>query len=373
MSKLFSPASIGSLTLKNRIIFPSITSNSAQGDGQVSSGQITYYGEIAAGGVAAVTVEAAVVSPQGKLVANSLGLWDDCHISGLAQLVEAIKNQGAAAWIQIAHVGPQGSLKINGSEPLSPSGIPFSKQGSVKEMSRDEIQQTIRQFIEAGIRAQKAGFDAIELHAAHFYLLSSFLSPAMNKRSDEYGGTTSGRTKIVTDIIKGLRAALGNKYPLICRLNGRELVGSALENGIDAAELRAICLELKKSGVDALHISSYDVPVPYFEKYIHVPATPVPGPEIAPGIFRGLAAEVKEYVQIPVITVGRIDSAEVAEEILAAGCADFIAIGRGLIADHELPRKMNEGAAQSTCLYCNNCLSSIRKSPMTCQVNSLPL
>lgn len=373
MSKLFSPASIASVKLRNRIIFPSITTNSGQSDNQVSPGQMEYYTKLAAGGAGAVTVEATIISPEGKLASKSLGLWSDDFIPALAKLVQTIKQQGAAAFIQLAHVGPQGSVKVNGAEPFSPSGIPFSKQGEVREMSTSEIQEIVKQFVEAGIRAQKAGFDAIELHAAHFYLLSSFLSPAMNKRSDEYGGSVQGRTKIVTDIIKGLKEALGANYPLICRLNGRELVGSALEGGIDAAELRAICLELEKAGVDALHISSYDLPVPHFDQYVNVPATPIPGPEITPGVFSRLAAEVKGYVQVPVITVGKINSPTLAEEILTTGKADFVSIGRGLIADPELPRKMAKGTESGPCLYCSSCLTSLRKGAMTCKVNSLPL
>jgi len=373
MRKLFSPASLGSLNLKNRIIFPSITTNSGQSDGQVSSGQIAYYRSIAAGGAGAVTVEAAIVSPVGKLAPNSLGIWADHFLPGLTLLADTIKEQGAAAFIQIAHVGPQGSAKINGAEPVSPSGIPFSKQGEVREMSITEIHDTIQQFIAAGVRAQKAGFDAVELHTAHFYLLSSFLSPAMNKRDDEYGGSTQGRTKIVTEIIKGLKEALGRNYPVICRINGRELVGSALTGGIDAAELRAICLELEKAGADALHISSYDLPAPYLDKYVNVPASPIPGPETTPGSFRNLAAEVKGYVKVPVITVGKINSPDVAESILSTGQADFVAIGRGLVADPELPRKMQEGSQDASCLACSACLSSIRKGAMTCKVNTLPL
>lgn len=373
MSNLFSPALLGSLKLRNRIIYPSITTNAGQSDGQVSDGQINYYTTLAAGGAGAITVEATIISAQGKLAPNSLGLWDDCFIPRLAKLVQAIKEQGAAALIQIAHVGPQGSVIVNGAEALSPSGIPFSKQGEVKEMSRTEIQETIRQFVEAGIRAKKAGFDAIELHTAHFYLLSSFLSPAMNKRSDEYGGSVQGRTRIVTDIIRGLKAALGDDYPLICRLNGRETVGSALTSGIDAPELRAICLELEKAGVAALHISSYDIPAPHLDKYVNVPATPIPGPEVTPGVFSKLAAEVKGYVQVPVITVGKITSAELAKEILSTGQADFVAIGRGLIADPNIPHKMKETSQIGPCLYCSSCLGAIRKGAMNCKVNTLHL
>lgn len=374
MSKLFSPAAIASVNLRNRIIFPSITTNSGQVDNQVSIGQLAYYTDIAAGGVGAVTVEAAIVSPEAKLAPYSLGLWDDRFIPGLSRLSTAIKDHGAAAFIQIAHVGPKATAKINGpGAGLAPSSVPFSKRDPVREMSKEEIRSVINQFVEAAVRAKKAGFDGVELHAAHFYLLSAFLSPAMNKRTDEYGGSPAGRARIVVEIIRGIKEAMGDKYPVICRLNGRELVDSSLGSGIDAAELRSICLELEKAGADALHVSAFSIHVPSLEKYYYVPSTSIPGPKDAPGVFSKLAAEVKEYVRVPVITVGKIDSRSLAEEILSTDQADFVAMGRSLVADADLPRKMAAGAESSPCLACNRCMSSVMKGAMKCVVNALPL
>ena len=373
MSMLFSPAFISGIKLKNRIIFPPITTNAGQSDGRVSDGQIKYYSQIAAGGVGAVIVEPVAISPQGRLITNSLGLWDDHLIPGLANLAAAIKKQGAAAILQLVHAGTKGMEKVNGIEPLTPSGIPMAKRGRAKELSKAEIQEIIEQFVQAAVRAKKAGFEAVELHAAHFYLLSSFLSPALNKRSDEYGGSTQGRVKIVTDIIKGIKECLGTEYPVICRINGRESLDSALGKGIDAAELRSICLELEKAGADALHISAYTILIPALEKHINIPYTSMPGPRDAPGCFSDYAAEVKQYVQVPVLTVGKIESFSVAEEILTAGKADFVAMGRGLIADPELPHKMEKGAEGGSCLYCSKCMDSILKGTMSCAVNTLPL
>lgn len=372
MSMLFSPAFISRIKLKNRIIFPPITTNAGHSDGQVSDGQIKYYSQIAAGGVGAVIVEPVVISPQGRLITNSLGLWDDSLIPGLANLASLIKKQGAAAFIQLVHAGTKGAVEVNGIEPLTPSGIPLAKQGQAKELSKAEIQAIIEQFVQVAVRANKAGFDAVELHAAHFYFLSSFLSPALNKRNDEYGGSTQGRVKIVADIIKGIKECLGD-YPVICRVNGRESLDSALGKGIDAAELRSICLELEKAGADALHISAYTIPKPALEKCVNIPYTSTPGPQNAPGCFSDYAAEVKQYIQVPVITVGKIGSFTVAEEILTAGKADFVAMGRGLIADPELPHKMEKGTEGGSCLYCNSCMDSILKGAMRCAVNTLSL
>ncbi|MEW6662488.1 MAG: hypothetical protein ACOY9Y_11610 [Bacillota bacterium] len=366
MQLLTTPYSLGEVRVSNRLVFPPITTGYGTSEGKVTPEQKGYYARIAQGGVGTIITEATVVSPTGKLHPRSLGIWEDRFVDDLALLAEAIKSQGVAAFIQIVHAGPRAGSKFNGQQPISVSEVPLNKQDPPRKMTLGEINQVIDQFVQAAKRAWRAEFDGVELHGAHFYLLSSFLSPFTNNRDDDYGGDITGRTRILREIIGGIRQEIGEGFPVICRINGEEMP----ENGIHLPEAREIARQLAGAGATAVHVSSYYLPMPGAEKLMTVPATSIPGEEDPPGAFISLAKGVKEVASLPVIAVGKITDGELAERILVEGVADLVAIGRPLVVDPDFPRKIMGGETPAACLYCRNCINSLGAGkPMTCRVN----
>ncbi|MDW7673580.1 MAG: NADH:flavin oxidoreductase [Bacillota bacterium] len=364
--EVLKPFRLGKVTLKNRVIFPPITTGYGSKLGQVTPELIAYYKPIAQGGAGAIIVEAAVVNPQGRLSFNSIGIWDNPMVDGLSRLAESIKSQGTAAFLQLAHAGPRSMLASKEEQSMSVSEVPFIKSRKPVKMTSANIKGLVEDFVEAAARAQKAGFDGIEIHAAHFYLLSCFLSPVMNNRDDEYGGDAAGRSRVVTEIISGIREKVGIDYPIICRIHGQEMG----ESGIDIKEAIAIGKLLEVAGATALHISAYYLPVTGMEKYLAVPGTPIPGDKDEPGLFAPLAGEFKKNVNIPVIAVGKINSLQLAEQLVTEKKCDLVAIGRPLVADPEFINKVYKGQEMDQCLYCRACINALAAGKsMVCRVN----
>ncbi|MHB1128189.1 MAG: NADH:flavin oxidoreductase [Bacillota bacterium] len=364
-SALYQPLLLGRTKLKNRIVFAPITTGYGTADGQVTSALTGYYARRAQGGVGTIIVEATSVSPNAKVAPKSLGIWDDQFIPGLSRLVEAAKGKDVATILQICHAGPQARSKVNGTQPVSPSEIPFVMSDPPRAMSASDIKYAIDAFVYGARRAQKAGFDGVELHAAHFFLLSAFLSPTTNSRKDDYGGGVEGRTRLTREIIAGIKQEVGEDFPVICRINGSENG----ERGIRNEEAQKIAQLLVEAGADSIHVSAYCIPLPGLEKYVAVAATGLPGETDEAGVFVPLAAGIKQAVDKPVIAVGKIIEREMAESIVDEGKADLVAIGRGLIADPDLPNKFAAGDEHDRCLACRTCINSQAKGNMICQVN----
>ena len=222
MKLLFSPFRLGGITLRNRVVLAPTSTSFATSDSKVTDKLIRYYEKRARGGAALLIVEPGVVSPRGKLFERSMGIYEDSAIELLSELTGAVKKHGAAAVIQLCHSGPKARSKFVGGDVLTPSGIPVYKGEPAHELSREEILSIEEDFIKAAGRALKAGFDGVEVHAAHMYLLSSFLSPLTNCRTDEYGQTTAGRARIVTEIISGIKKEFGESLLVGVRFNGKE-------------------------------------------------------------------------------------------------------------------------------------------------------
>ncbi|MCL6635781.1 MAG: NADH:flavin oxidoreductase [Peptococcaceae bacterium] len=364
MKLLFSPFQLGGMTLKNRIVLAPTTTCFATPDAGVTDKLIGYYEERARGGAALLIVEPGVVSPRGKLFERSMGIYDDAAVAPLSRLTEAVKKHGAAVFIQLCHAGPKARARFVGGEVLAPSGIPIYNGEPARELSREEIRSVAEDFLKAAGRAVRAGFDGVEIHAAHMYLLSSFLSPLTNFRTDEYGQTTAGRARIVTEIISGIKKEFGESLLVGVRFNGKEL-----DRGIDTPEAVELGRMFEKAGADYVHVSAYTVPVPALENVAAVPATSIAGDDWPMGCFIEHAGAVKQAVSVPVIGVGKLDDPAVAEEALASGGCDLVALGRALIADPEWPDKVRSGVPPVKCLYCGTCLSSLRDGEMVCAVN----
>jgi len=352
---LFTPIKVGSIELKNRIIMPPVVDRLAV-DGMVSEPVKDYYAARARGGVGLIVLTPGIVDIS-MASPIQLGLYEDRFIAGLRELTEVIHANGALIGIQLMHLGRQGE-GIVGYKPVAASPVPWSPHEEVpRELSRDEIEDLIEKFTEAARRARDAGFDLVELHAAHGYLLSGFLSPNTNVRSDEYGGGVEGRTRLVIKIIRRIREKLGSDFPISCRINGADFV----PGGLMLAEAKAAARLLEKAGLDLISISagmygSYPVIVPPYD-------TPY-------GCNVPLAEGVKKVVDIPVAVAGRMNDPWLAEETLASGKADLIAIGRGLLADPELPNKLSRGEFKKirNCIACNVCID-IAPEPITCTIN----
>ncbi len=348
LEKLFEPARLGEMNLKNRIVMPPMGTNYATQDGYVTDQIKDYYAERARGGVGLVIVEAACVDfPRGKGFIRQLGIDDDRFIPGLRELAQIIRRHGARAAIQLHHGGNASKTSITGLQPVASSPLARPDGDLPKELSIKEIEDIVFRFAKAAERAKKAGFDGVEIHAAHHYLLAQFLSSAWNKRQDAYGGDLKNKARITLEVVRAIREMVGQTYPVWCRINGREF---GIKDGITLEETQELAVLLQKAGVNALHISAFAYNNP----------RSIPPMSVKHGTMIPLAEAVKKVVTIPVIAVGRIDP-QTGESALQEGRTDFVAMGRSLIADPELPNKAASGRLKEIvpCIACNHCMECV--------------
>lgn len=359
--RLMQPGRIGNMTLRNRIIMPPMGTEFATAEGYFTQRMKDYYAARAKGGVAMVIVEIACIdSPAGKGLLGQVGIDDDRYLPGLSGLAQAIKAHGARAAIQLHHAG-RSAIRAAGVQSVAPSAIAPPGYETPRELSPDDINRLIDCYALAAERARKAGFDGVEIHGAHLYLIAQFLSSAWNRRRDLFGGSLENRARFLLEIVRQCRKKVGQAYPLWVRMNGVEV---GVDNGITLEESQQVAHWAEQAGADAVHVSAWGEG-PGLYKYAIVPMTE---PE---GLLIPLAAGIKKSVGIPVIAVGRITPA-LAEETLKQGSADFISMGRALIVDPELPRKIASGDMGDIrpCLSCNYCtdLRNIEYG-IRCQVN----
>ncbi len=366
--KLMEPFHIGQMEIRNRIVLPAMVTRYSSRDGLVTERIKNYYGARARGGVGLVIVEASNIHPRGRIRYNQINLDDDKFIPGLAELAAAIKEQGARAAIQLTHAGRLALREITGMQPLAPSAIPMvhfvhgTQAEPPREMTVEEIAELVRSFADAAWRVKKAGFDAVELHAASGYLFAQFLSGASNQRRDAYGGKLENRARFLIETIRAVKEKVGANYPVWCRINAKEY---GMENGVTLDEAKETALMTQRAGADAVHVTATGP-----QSLITVGAIP-----LVSALNVDLAWEVKKTVAVPVITVGLI-SPEVGERLIAEGKADFIAMGRALIAEPELPNKLASGRLGDIrpCLVCMTCplqMKGITDPGLRCQVNAI--
>lgn len=365
MNILFEKFILGSKELKNRLVFPPITTAFATLDGQVTDKLIRHYEARARGGVGLIIVEPGITNPRAKLAPHSMGIYNDSQVEPLKKISAAVKKHNATCFLQLCHAGPRARSRDNGVQPVSASNFTFYLKDHPRALTLGEIQWVQEEFVLAAERAREAGFDGVELHAAHFYLLSAFLSPITNRRADAYGGDTRGRALLVCQIIKGIKSRLGSNFPVTVRYHGAELG----QEGINLAEAISLGREFEAAGADGLHISSYDLPYPGLEHFVTIPASSIPGPANQECCFLPYSAAIKKAVSIPVIGVGKITGPEMAARALLEGQCDLVAMGRALLADPELPNKALQGQGYDKCLGCMNCFVSLGKGELNCTVN----
>ena len=359
LNNLFSSFSIGTLETKNRIVMPPMATHYASPEGFVTDRQIAYYMERARGGVGYITVEHTGILQQGKASPKMLLISSDEHASKIENLIEAVHRVGGKIVVQINHAGRQTSSAVTGSPIVGPSPISCPTRNEIpRELSVGEIEEITEAFSMAAQRVKNAGADGVELHMAHGYLICSFLSSFSNRRSDRYGGDIDGRTRFARDVLNAVRNQVGPDFPIICRLSGDEYV----DGGLKIEETKQIAQILEKEGADALHVSACNVVSGYLNQ---------PPYYVEEGVFVHLAEAIKSVVNIPVITVGRIRNPVMADQIVRDGKADFVSMGRALIADPYLPKKAEEGRFEEIipCISCNRCIQTQRKEAIQCAVN----
>ncbi len=348
--RLFEPGCIGGVPLKNRIIKAPQHTGLANPDGSITERLLRYYREVARGGPAMIVVEYAYVDNlAAKASPSQLGISRIDHITGLSLLADIIKANGAVASIQISHAGRQRFIL---EQPKAASDVPWPEITELgcpipEPMTIAEIKDAVKAFGQAAARAQMAGFDMVEIHACHGYLISNFLSPYSNKRTDYYGGPFENRIRILLEIIQEIKAQVGPHYPVVCRLSGSDYEPDGY--GID--ETIALAKRLEALGVAAIHMSGG-----IHHTTIHE-VSPM-GMSLAHNVWAAEAA--KKELKIPVIASGSITSPALAESILHEGKGDFIGLGRPLWADPEWPRKAREGRPEDIrpCIRCNDgCLA----------------
>ena len=367
------PVAIGDVELRNRIVMPPCTTNYADPQGYVTEKTLGFYEERARGGAGGLIFEASNVNPLGKLTGRQHSLCSDAHIPGLQEVTRRAHAQGARIFVQISHGGPKALSAYNGgTRPVSASEVPIKVADVPRPITHEEIEQTIADFANGAVRAREAGFDGVELHAAHFYLLSSFLSGYTNHRTDEYGGSVENRARIVCRIIQAVKERAGADYPVICRFHGYE----ALPGGISEAEACRLAQLFEAAGADALHVSAATIEVnPKITSMYVVKVGAPPSRETPQGCFTRYAASVKGAATIPVIAVGKLNDPAVAERVVREGVADIVAIGRGMIADPYLPTKMLTGRWDDVvqCTDCLTCHTTLWKQfDVGCSVNPKP-
>jgi 2,4-dienoyl-CoA reductase-like NADH-dependent reductase (Old Yellow Enzyme family)/thioredoxin reductase len=368
LKHLLTPGFIGTLKVPNRIVMAPMATNFANSDGSVSTLMISYYSRRAKGGTGLIIVENSNVDyPSGKNGTTQLRIDQQRFIPSLSQLVDAVHFYDSKIALQLNHAGgmaaPDPDL-LGNRGPVAPSMIRYPVSSMLPlELNLEEMEEIKHKFACAAKRAMAAGFDAVEIHGAHGYLLSQFISPELNRRTDEYGGSIGNRLRFPMEVVAAVREMTSPEYPIIFRLNADEF----LQNGLKIDEALIAAEILEGAGVDALHITTGN-PIEMSSRMTIV--EPASFPE---GWKVYLAREIKNRVKVPIIAVGVIRSPDMAEKILEEGSADYIAVGRGLIADPDWVNKASSGKNVRKCISCLSCYErrNIRNLPISCTVNPI--
>ena len=342
---LFEPIAINSMQLKNRIVMPPMFTEFASATGEMTERLIQYHVERAKGGVGLIIVENTCIDWEtGRALGNPIRLDDDIYIPGWHDLAVAVHRYGAKIASQVHHAGRQRT--VGPRQPVAPSPIPCKVCGTVpRALTGDEIEKVIQQYVEAAVRTKRAGLDAVQIHGAHGYLLTSFTSAYTNRRTDRFGGTLDNRLFVPLEIVRRMRVVLGPDFPIIYRLSAID----GMEGGLTLDDTLYFARRLEEAGVDCIDVSAgtYET-----SQWIFSMAGQVVGMNVP------FAEAIKRVVKVPVAAIGRLGShPEVANQILREGKADLVNFGRSLLADPYLPNKLKEGHPEDIrpCLACGEC------------------
>jgi len=351
-SCLFTPINIGRLSLINRFVRSATHDYLADNQqGYVRPAQLELYRRLAEGEIGLIITGHAYVHPSGKASPRQIAVDDDRKIPGLGRLAEAVHQSGSGSlvFLQISHAGRQTRPALCGQQPLAPSAVydPVSRV-LPRELTGEEVQQVIEWFVKAADRARQAGFDGVQLHAGHGYLLSSFISPHTNRRTDDWGGSSENRSRLIREIIAGICQTYGPEFPVIIKMNATD----HLPGGLTLEEAAKIAFSLEQAGLQAIEISGGMNEAGLGSVW---PGLRTEGDE---GYFVPLAASIKKILKIPVIGLGGIRTYRVAEKLVASGQVDLISMSRPFINHPGLVKDFRSGRLEkSPCLSCNKCFN----------------
>lgn len=355
---LFEPAAIGSLTLKNRIVRSATYEKRADDDGFVTGALIEFYEDIARGGSGLIISGNVLVHTSGRSVPQQLSLHNDFYIAKMRCLTDAVHSYGGIIVVQLVHGGRQSFPELLGGErPLAPSEV-YDPATRITPRSMDdrEIWEVIESFGDAARRAVYSGFDGVQLHGAHGYLINEFLSPHTNKRDDYWGGDEERRFHFVEEVYRALRREVGEDYPVMIKMNADDCI----EGGLAPAESMRIAKRLEDMGV-----CSFEVSGGMYESGKKTVRPDILKPE-QEAYFRPAAALFKKHLHAPVMLVGGLRSMSVMEDVLARGDADLISMSRPLLREPDLPHKMEGGKEKADCISCNGCMRFTRLDVVRC-------
>ena len=396
MKQIFEPCSIGNLTLKNRIIRAATHEGMANRDGMPTDDLLKTYEHLAAGGAGAIITGYAGVKQNGRTFPNMLMFDNDAYIPVYKSVNDRLKPFNVPIILQIAHGGSWSMSKITRQEVISASGRRKNDYGDVvKEASETEIRSIIGAFVEATVRAKAAGFGGVELHAAHGYLLSEFVSPVLNKRRDQWGGSTENRLRIVTEILSSARNEVGKGFPILVKMSGHD----EFRRGLTEAETVKIARILQASSCDAIEVSCgygdfmYTIRMPKFpvdavlgliKRY-----RDMPGYQkrlfrlMAPFVLRirtplhnynvPMTEQIKRHVDIPVIAVGGIRNLQDIQTIIADKGIDFVSLSRPFIIEPDIVKRFQQGQQSSRCIDCGYCLIGVTGNKLRCYYGRIPV
>ena len=370
LDHLLAPFKIKSLEIRNRVVMPPMGTGLGNDDSTVSEANLAYMRRRAQSGVGLIITEITEVDPLGSASPRSLAVWDDKYIPGLARLAGVVHDQGGKVAMQLHHTGRENILLLQRGEAVAPSAIRsyrFPQAGVPREMTLEEVHETIASFANAAARAQAAGFDAVELHAAHGYLLMQFLSAHCNKRTDEYGGDFRARARFILECLTAVRQKVGEDFPISLRLSCEECI----IKGYTVEDVQTIIPDIVRAGADMINVSFGT----HANAQISVGTPNASAPvEYEQGFKAGLARKIKEVTDVPVISVGRYTDPYFMNDVLVRGDADLIAVARQHLADPDFLKNAIEGHPEDTCecLACNQgCIERLiyeRKS-VRCAIN----
>jgi len=393
MSSIFSAARLGSLTLKNRLIHSATYECMAADDGTVTQPLIDRYITLAKGEIGLIIPGHLYVHPRGKAIRNQTGICEDKHIPGLTTLADEVHRAGGLIAFQISHGGRQSSKNVIKCRPLAPSGfgrdpVSLNKPAGATE---EEIREIIRSFAQAARRAKQAGADAIQLHCAHGYLLSEFLSPFFNRRKDRWGGSPSNMFRLLKEIVTGIREEVGSGLPLLVKMNGNDFTP---ERGIEPnlaaqyagwlSELGIAALEISGGSHYSFHTVRGEIPINDFARalswWMKPMAKMILRKQIDPCRFQEFynlpsADTIKKSLgDVPLILVGGVRRVAEMERVLSENRADFLSLSRPLIREPFLPKRLKSGESEAAaCVSCNKCYAAIFNGlPLRCYAGGLP-
>ena len=353
MTELFEHSTINGMTLANRFVRSATWEGMAADDGACTPKLIDLMVELAKGGIGLIISSHAYVSPAGQAGPWQLGVYNDALVPGLAAMAKAVHDNGGKIVLQLAHAGFFANAKLTGQTPMAPSNVEGFSKSPRQEMTAEDIRDVVQAYGAAAKRAQNAGFDGVQIHAAHGYLLSQFLSPAFNRRNDAYGGDIRHRATALVEVLQQIRHTVGREYPVLVKMNCRDFI----ENGLVVEDSLEVATMLEAEGIDAIELSGgvlvggklspSRVGIKSAEKEAY---------------FQDDARAFKKKVDVPLILVGGNRSFQVAERLINEGIADYISMCRPLIREPGLINRWRAGdLSKATCLSDNMCFKPAMK------------